>query len=312
MTEVWTPTHRVPAAGSACWQSPDTSGPPLAVRLDPGLEVRLVEREGGWGHVECSNGWWTWVDGRSLEQLPPAVPAPPRTAPGRALFTPTHVIPVGGLAAFSAHDASVAALATLDPGVSVQVVDRWGDWARIACCNGWTAWVDGRRLRPAVPSPGQSVRTGMRLLTRPRAVPPGAGPLALVGPLALAGAALVIAGSLLPWLSAGGLSVSAWDIPLRSLIGEASDSQFPSVGLLLLVTAVVVLPVLRHRPFPTLVLLVIAAVPIDTATQIIQLKVREAPDAGLGAGVVMVVVGGVLIAAEGLRPWWAARPRRSP
>lgn len=61
----WTPTHRVPAAGLPTWPQADPAAPP-GPRLDPGLEVALVERLGDWAHVKCSNGWTCWVDGRLL------------------------------------------------------------------------------------------------------------------------------------------------------------------------------------------------------------------------------------------------------
>jgi SH3-like domain-containing protein len=47
---------------------------------------------------------------------------------------------------FPSSDRSVAV--PIDAGVPVQVVERSGDWARIVTSNGWTAWVDGRRLVP--------------------------------------------------------------------------------------------------------------------------------------------------------------------
>ncbi len=45
----------------------------------------------------------------------------------------------------------------LDALLPVQLVDRLGDWGRIVCANGWSAWVDGRLL-VAVPRdpPGAS------------------------------------------------------------------------------------------------------------------------------------------------------------
>jgi hypothetical protein len=35
---------------------------------------------------------------------------------------------------------------TIGPGVELQVVARQGDWAHVRARNGWTGWVDGRRL----------------------------------------------------------------------------------------------------------------------------------------------------------------------
>jgi hypothetical protein len=37
-------------------------------------------------------------------------------------------------------------VATLDPGLEVQVVERRAHLAHIICSNGWTTWVDARLL----------------------------------------------------------------------------------------------------------------------------------------------------------------------
>ncbi|WP_006350790.1 hypothetical protein [Streptomyces sp. SID5473] len=66
-------------------------------------------------------------------------------------FTPTHVVPPGGLAAWETPGTSRPA-ASLDPLLPVLLADRRGDWGRIVCANGWSAWVDGRLL-VAVPQP---------------------------------------------------------------------------------------------------------------------------------------------------------------
>jgi hypothetical protein len=34
----------------------------------------------------------------------------------------------------------------LDPLLPVQLLERQGDWGHVLCFNGWSAWVDGRRL----------------------------------------------------------------------------------------------------------------------------------------------------------------------
>ncbi|MFC4607518.1 hypothetical protein ACFO9E_06775 [Streptomyces maoxianensis] len=60
-------------------------------------------------------------------------------------FRPTHVVPQDGLPAWEEPDVSRPA-EPLDPLLPVQLVDRRGDWGRIVCANGWSAWVDGRLL----------------------------------------------------------------------------------------------------------------------------------------------------------------------
>lgn len=325
-TEIWTPTHRVPATGSACWAAPDGAQPPLAARLDAGLEVRLVERRGDWAHVECSNGWTAWVDARLLEQLtPPAPPPPPEPVappPSAGGFRASHVVPAAGLAAYAEHDASQPAVATLDPALPVQVVDRWGDWAQIACSNGWTAWVDGRHLvdgaagaasMAATPAPGTIARRRnpvaaalVLLCTAPRSV--AAGPAAVGAPAAL-GAALVTIGSFLPLLSTDGLpSITAWDTPAGFLVSDnPAPSDFKLGVVLIAAAALVLLPLLIRRALPPLLLLVFAAPATNLGVHLMLIKARTDGYPNLGPGTLLTGAGGLLIAVQA--GWWMWRER---
>ncbi|MFF0139207.1 hypothetical protein ACFYRN_22525 [Streptomyces sp. NPDC005227] len=60
-------------------------------------------------------------------------------------FRPTHVVPQDGLSAWETPDTSRPTV-PLDALLPVQLVDRLGDWGRVVCANGWSAWVDGRLL----------------------------------------------------------------------------------------------------------------------------------------------------------------------
>ncbi|MFD0422345.1 hypothetical protein [Streptomyces parvus] len=60
-------------------------------------------------------------------------------------FRPTHVVPPDGLPAWESPDVA-RPTDPLDALLPVQVRDRRGDWAYVACSNGWSAWVDGRLL----------------------------------------------------------------------------------------------------------------------------------------------------------------------
>ncbi|WP_441248463.1 hypothetical protein [Kitasatospora sp. McL0602] len=60
-------------------------------------------------------------------------------------FRPTHVAPQDGLPTWAGPDPSRPS-ARIDPLLPVRLAETSGDWARIVCSNGWTAWVDGRML----------------------------------------------------------------------------------------------------------------------------------------------------------------------
>ncbi|WP_435239404.1 hypothetical protein [Streptomyces sp. YPW6] len=60
-------------------------------------------------------------------------------------FRPTHVVPPDGLPAWESPDVA-RPTDPLDALLPVEVRDRRGDWAYVACSNGWSAWVDGRLL----------------------------------------------------------------------------------------------------------------------------------------------------------------------
>ena len=74
--------------------------------------------------------------------------AAPGQAPSAGGWVPTHVVPPGGAATWAEPDPDAPATARLDAGLSIGVAERRGDWARIVCENGWSAWVDARRLQP--------------------------------------------------------------------------------------------------------------------------------------------------------------------
>ncbi|MFB6841336.1 hypothetical protein [Streptomyces sp. NPDC056361] len=60
-------------------------------------------------------------------------------------FRPTHVVPREGLDAWEAPDPGLPT-SPLDAFLPVRLEERAGDWGRVLCSNGWTAWVDARLL----------------------------------------------------------------------------------------------------------------------------------------------------------------------
>jgi hypothetical protein len=83
---------------------------------------------------------------RELDALA-ATPAP-AAAPAGAAWAPTHVAPEGGMPAWTTPDPSAAPAAVLASRVELQVRELRGDWANVTGSNGWSGWVDARRLVP--------------------------------------------------------------------------------------------------------------------------------------------------------------------
>jgi RsiW-degrading membrane proteinase PrsW (M82 family) len=84
--------------------------------------------------------------------------AQPGTMPGQAppapiAFQPTHLVPAGGMPAWAVPDGTTQAT-PLAAGLPLAVVQQIGDWAQVRAVNGWTGWVDARRLIvPPAPAP---------------------------------------------------------------------------------------------------------------------------------------------------------------
>lgn len=74
------------------------------------------------------------------------------TTPG---FSPTHVVPQHGMPAWEEPDPARPTL-PLDALLPVRLLERRGDWGRVLCSNGWSAWVDGRSLVAVPEDPPRS------------------------------------------------------------------------------------------------------------------------------------------------------------
>ncbi|MFJ9887049.1 hypothetical protein ACIQRW_14445 [Streptomyces sp. NPDC091287] len=81
-------------------------------------------------------------------------------------FRPTHVVPPDGLPAWEAPDVA-RPTDPLDALLPVEMRDRRGDWAYVACSNGWSAWVDGRLL-VSVPQPPPAAGQPLARVADPR------------------------------------------------------------------------------------------------------------------------------------------------
>ena len=229
-------THEVPAGGMSAWASPDPSLQPMA-RLDARVQLRVDERRGAWALVTGSNGWSGCVDDRRLAPLggAPAYAAPaaaPVMAPamGALAWAATHQAPRGGMQAWATPDPSAAPSAELADRVQLRVEETRGAWARVTGSNGWTGWVDARRLEPAGAAGGRA-RGGFTIR-----------PLPLVG-----GIALIVA-TFLAWTKAvvalGGAawpSANGWDFPFAFLWEIDTPGDQPRLGLILLIVGILAL-----------------------------------------------------------------------
>jgi Bacterial SH3 domain len=74
------------------------------------------------------------------------VAAASAASPGAAAWAPTHTLRRPA-PAWAQPDAALAAVATIEQRTQVQVLERYGDWTRVLCSNGWSGWIDGRDLK---------------------------------------------------------------------------------------------------------------------------------------------------------------------
>ena len=77
-----------------------------------------------------------------------------------APWQPTHAVPAGGLPAWNAPDPAAPPVTQVAERLLVRVLESNGAWARVVFENGWSGWLDGRRLtplaaQPTPPLPGQ-------------------------------------------------------------------------------------------------------------------------------------------------------------
>ncbi len=83
------------------------------------------------------------------EPIPqPAPVAPQLVTPAAPVWTPNARVPAAGMPAWDYPDPSRQPVVTLAPGLDLLVAEQAGDWVRVVAVNGWTGWVDGRRLLP--------------------------------------------------------------------------------------------------------------------------------------------------------------------
>jgi hypothetical protein len=80
----------------------------------------------------------------------PGLPAAPQVGPRQppAEWKPTHRVPPEGIKARAIPVADAGDVVSLGPDLAVRVVEHRGQWANVLSADGWSGWVDARRLRP--------------------------------------------------------------------------------------------------------------------------------------------------------------------
>ena len=76
------------------------------------------------------------------------------------VWTPTHLVPAGGIAAWNAPDPASPPAVLLPAHVELVVETTYGGWTRVRAQNGWSGWVDSRHLvaiQPVAPASGSLV-----------------------------------------------------------------------------------------------------------------------------------------------------------
>jgi len=166
-----------------------------------------------------------------------------------AMWVATHTVPGGGISAWAEPDPGLAPVAKLAARVELQVNEQRGAWASVTGSNGWTGWVDARKLRKlegaatarVAPASSAPVAAAAAVTTA------RAGGLTL-RPLALLGGLAMIIAAFLPWNATGTALDGTYSIPFGKALdwplafvwNSLSPSQ-PSIGIVAVVLALIVL-----------------------------------------------------------------------
>jgi len=158
-------------------------------------------------------------------------------------WAPTHTVPGDGMSAWAEPDPGLAPIAKLSARVELQVNEQRGAWARVTGSNGWTGWVDARKLRPLAAAPSGRVPITQ---AAPAAIGTAAGGSArsvglTIQPPAVIGGLAMIVGSLpfLKWLPTPNFDASGWDAGLGWLWqGSLANPRLGLVMTLLGIAAI--------------------------------------------------------------------------
>jgi hypothetical protein len=210
-------------------------------------------------------------------------------------------VPAGGIDWWSEPDPEREPDGTLDAFLAVEVPEETTGWAHVRASNGWEGWVDANLLVA-----GEATEAVRAASPGPRM---GKGARISIG-LSIAGAALAIVGGFLPWYSAGGADVTAWDIRLIALLTKEPTDVSLEVGPVLLLAALSVIALVLRRPLPAWAAIALAGVPLVLgAAGLFFYLDLPGSSADLGIGVLATLAGAlVMLAGVALSPRMVPRP----
>lgn len=209
--------------------------------------------------------------------------------PLAAAWAPSHRVPGGGMRAWDDPDPSAQPSSRLEARVELEVAERRGEWARVVGVNGWTGWVDSRKLEAIGPAGSGGIELGN--LT--------------IRPLAAVGAGILVLAAFLPWVSGQGANLSAFDLALSSLWSDVAVGT-PYLGWLVVGLAVLAAFLAVTPPRPAFSSL-LGTLTVATGAVFAMQLYRGASDSGATLGQVfdllgfavfaMIAAGGVLLAS---------------
>lgn len=223
-------------------------------------------------------------------------------ADAEGTFRPTHRVGDTRMATYARPEAAAVLEAQLDPALEVRVLEQRPDgWAHVECSNGWTTWVDGRKLVGALV--GRPAGTAHAATPRPSTVAlPRSGGSSEAVPLALSvlGGALILVGAVTPWYRFPLGHTTSFHVPVRYLVLRTQGVTQPSAGALLLPAVALValgcvLLALGNRRAARVPLLVGAAIATNLALFGFMRWLHPATGLGISIGIPLTVSGGVLV-----------------
>jgi hypothetical protein len=218
--------------------------------------------------------------------------AAPTVVEDTAVTPVVHHVPRRGMDWWSEPDPQRAPDGRLDGSVTLDVVEQTTGWAHVRAANGWDGWVDASQLK-AGPAPDVTQRAARVSIA-----------------LSIAGAAIAIIGSFLPWFTGGGSDVSAWDIRVVALFTKKPTDIAIDAGPIILLTALVLLALVLRRPLPGWCALALGGIPLVIGIAGLAFY-GDLPGGStdLGIGIIVTLVGSVvMLAGAAVSPRLAPRP----